>query len=148
MSQVKGTTTNKMDKKFYRRIIQYATLIAGGDALPWAGLYTARSVYNLLKNSKPLYPEDIGTQLGYLSGEYVNQIILALQNGGIEIKSVPTETINGRRRVKYTIETLKMYYVLVSEQGFEVRQSSKKLDLQLSERLIGAEGEDVEMIEN
>jgi hypothetical protein len=119
-----------MDKNLYRRIVKYARVIAGGDALLWSGLSTPRSVYNLLKNYESLYPEDIGTQLGNLSGEYVNQIILALQNGGIEIKSVPTETINGRPRVKYTLETPKMYYVLVSEQGLEVRQYSKNLDLQ------------------
>jgi hypothetical protein len=93
-----------MDRNLYRRIIQYAILMAGGDALPWPGLYTARSVYNLLKYSEPLYPEDIGAQLGGLSCESVIQIILALQNGGIEIKSVPTETINCRPRVKYTID--------------------------------------------
>jgi hypothetical protein len=71
-----------------------------------------------------------------------------LQNGGIEIKSVPTETINGRPRVKYTIGTQKMYSVLVSKQGFEVREYSTNLDLQSLERLTGAEGEDVEMINN
>jgi hypothetical protein len=78
-----------MDRNLYQRIMQYAILIAGGDALPWPGLYTARSVYNLLKYCQPLYPEDIGAQLGGLSCKYVIQIILALQNGGIEIKSVP-----------------------------------------------------------
>jgi len=93
-----------MDRNLYRRIIQYAILIAGGDALPWPGLYTARIVYNLLKYCQPLYPEDIGAQLGGWSGKYVIQIILALQNGGIEIKSLPTETINSRPRVKYTID--------------------------------------------
>ncbi len=93
-----------MDRNLYRRIMQYAILIAGGDALPWPGLYTARSVYNLLKYCQPLYPEDIGAQLGGWSGKYVIQIILALQNGGIEIKSLPTETINSRPRVKYTID--------------------------------------------
>jgi hypothetical protein len=66
-------------------------------------LYTARSVYNLLKNFDPLYPEEVGVQIGGLSGEYVNQIILALQKGGIEIKSVPGQTSNGRPRVKYTM---------------------------------------------
>ena len=71
-----------MDNNLYRRIVQYARVIAGGDDLPWSGLYTARSVYNLLKNSEPLYPEDIGAQLD-LSAEYVNQIILALLNGAI-----------------------------------------------------------------
>ncbi|MEG4838416.1 hypothetical protein [Microcoleus sp. B9-D4] len=116
-----------MDNNLYRRIIQYARVIAGGDELPWSGLYTARSVYNLLKNSEPLYPEDIGAQLGDLSGEYVNQIILALQNGGIEIKSVPTETINGRPRVKYTIDTPMLYYILVSEQGLDIRFSKNQL---------------------
>jgi len=40
-----------MDKNLYRRIVQYASVIAGGDALLWSGLYTPRSVYNLLKNS-------------------------------------------------------------------------------------------------
>ncbi|MEG4959850.1 MULTISPECIES: hypothetical protein [unclassified Microcoleus] len=89
----------------------------------------------MLKNSEPLYPEDIGTQLD-LSAEYVNQIILALQNGGIEIKSVPTETINGRPRVKYTIDTSMLYYVLVSDQGLEVRFSKNQVlpDIQ---RLLG-----------
>jgi len=130
------TNNKKMDKNLYQRIIQYARVIAGGDELPWSGLYTARNVYNLLKNSEPLYPEDIGAQLGDLSGEYVNQIILALQNGGIEIKSVPTETINGRPRVKYTIDTPMLYYVLVSDQGLEVRFSKNQVlpDIQ---RLLG-----------
>ncbi|MEG4857044.1 hypothetical protein QUB75_04965 [Microcoleus sp. K1-B6] len=132
-----------MDNNLYQRIIQYARVIAGGDELPWSGLYTARSVYNLLKDSEPLYPEDIGTQLD-LSAEYVNQIILALQNGGIEIKSVPTETINGRPRVKYTIDTSMLYYVLVSDQGLEVRFSKNEvlpdiqkllgLDIQVEEK--------------
>jgi hypothetical protein len=64
MILVKGTTTTKkMERNLYRRIIQYATLIAGGDDLPWSGLYTARSVYNLIKDSQPLYPEDIGDKL-------------------------------------------------------------------------------------
>jgi hypothetical protein len=60
-------------------------------------------VYNFLNNSESLYPENIGTQFGGLSGEYVNQIILALQKGGIEIKSVPGQTSNARPRVKYTM---------------------------------------------
>ncbi|MEG4248687.1 hypothetical protein [Microcoleus sp. Pol10D4] len=124
-----------MDNNLYRRIIQYARVIAGGDTLPWSGLYTARSVYNLLKTSEPLYPEDIATQLE-LSAEYVNQIILALQNGGIEIKSVPTETINGRPRVKYTIEEDMLYYVLVSDQGLEIR-FSKNQSLPKIEGLLG-----------
>jgi hypothetical protein len=115
-----------MHKYLYRRIVQYASVIAGGDALPWSGLYTALSLYNLLKNSEPLYPEDIGTPLD-LSAEYVNQIILALQNGRISIKSIPTETINGRPRVKYTIDTPMLYYVLVSDQGLEVRFSKNQV---------------------
>jgi len=115
-----------MHKDLYRRIVQYASVIAGGDALPWSGLYTARSVYNLLKNSEPLYPEDIGAQLD-LSAEYVNQIILALQNGRVPIKSIPTETLTGRPRVKYTIDTPMLYYVLVSEQGLEVRFSRNQV---------------------
>lgn len=115
-----------MHKDLYRRIVQYASVIAGGDALPWSGLYTARSVYNLLKNSEPLYPEDIGAQLD-LSAEYVNQIILALQNGRVPIKSIPTETLTGRPRVKYTIDTPMLYYVLVSDQGLEVRFSRNQV---------------------
>ncbi|MEG4210364.1 hypothetical protein [Microcoleus sp. S13_B4] len=124
-----------MDKNLYQRIIQYARVIAGEDELPWSGLYTARSVYNLLKNSEPLYPEDIGAQLD-LSAEYVNQIILALQNGQVSIKSVPTETVNGRPRVKYTIDTPMLYYVLVSDQGLEVKFSKNPVlpDIQ---RLLG-----------
>jgi len=46
-----------MDINLYRRIVQYSLEIAGQDSLPWPGLYTARSVYNLLKNSPPLLPE-------------------------------------------------------------------------------------------
>ncbi len=115
-----------MHKDLYRRIVQYASVIAGGDALPWSGLYTARSVYNLLKNSAPLYPEDIGAQLD-LSAEYVNQIILALQNGRVPIKSIPTETLTGRPRVKYTIDTPMLYYVLVSDQGLEIRFSRNQV---------------------
>src|SRR6476469_982955 len=136
LSTYQRNNNTKMDKNLYQRIIQYARVIAGGDELPWSGLYTARSVYNLFKTSEPLYPEDIGIQLGDLSVEYVNQIILALQHGGIEIKSVPTETINGRPRVKYTIDTPMLYYVLVSDQGLEVRFSKNQVlpDIQ---RLLG-----------
>ncbi|WP_445245347.1 hypothetical protein [Microcoleus sp. OTE_8_concoct_300] len=93
-----------MDNNLYRRIVQYSIEIAGRHSLPWPGLYTARSVYNLLKNSPPLFPEEIGGQLGNLSAEYVNQIILALQNGGIDIKVIPTETLTGRPKVKYSID--------------------------------------------
>ncbi|MEG4596042.1 hypothetical protein QUB00_30150 [Microcoleus sp. F8_C2] len=136
-----------MDKNLYGRIIQYARVIAGGDELPWSGLYTARSVYNLLKTSEPLYPEDIGTQLE-LSAEYVNQIILALQNGGIEIKSIPTEPITGRPRVKYTIEEDMLYYVLVSDLGLEIRFSTNQF-LPKIEGLLGLdiEGKEKALLE-
>jgi hypothetical protein len=66
-------------------MIQYAILIAGGE-LPWQGLYTARKVYGNFKYSDPLYPEEIAEELGR-SAEYVKQLILALQNGRVDIKT-------------------------------------------------------------
>lgn len=136
-----------MDINLYRRIVQYAIEITQRDSLPWPGLYTARSVYNLLKKSPPLLPEEIGGQLGNLSAEYVNQIILGLQNGGVDIKSVPTETVTGRPKVKYTIDNdTYTYYILVSPTGFDIRKSSR-FKLNLSE-LIGTHATNVEQIEN
>ncbi|MEG5036227.1 hypothetical protein [Microcoleus sp. AT3-D2] len=143
-----------MDINLYRRIVQYAIEISGRDSLPWPELYTARSVYNLLKKSPPLLPEEIGAQLGNLSAEYVNQIILGLQNGGVDIKSVPTETVTGRPKVKYSIlsegcangNDTYTYYILVSPTGFDIRKSSR-FKLNLSE-LIGTHATNVEQIEN
>ena len=57
----------------------------------------------------------------------MNQIILALQNGRVPIKSVPTEPLTGRPRVKYTSDTPMLYYVLVSDQGLEVRFSKNQV---------------------
>lgn len=93
-----------MYKKLYERIAEYAQEITGNGDLPWEGLYTARSIYQALKNSSsPLYPAEIADPLG-ISEEYVNQIILALQNGGIQIKSSAGEKKwTGRPRSKYSI---------------------------------------------
>jgi len=134
-----------MDNNLYRRIVQYAIEIAGRDSLPWPGLYTARSVYSLLKKSQPLFPEEIGCQLGGLSAEYVNQIILALQNGGIDIKSIPTETVGDRPKVRYTIDNdTYTYYIWVSPTGFEI-QKAPRLRLDFAE-VLGTNN--VERIEN
>ncbi|MEG5063055.1 hypothetical protein QUB33_05465 [Microcoleus sp. B3-A4] len=136
-----------MDNNLYRRIVQYAIEISGQDSLPWPGLYTARSVYNLLKKSPPLLPEEIGAQLGNISAEYVNQIILALQTGEVEIEAVPTETAGGRPKVKYTIgKDSYTYYILVSPRGFDIRKSSQ-FRLNILE-LIGTHVADVDRIDN
>jgi hypothetical protein len=71
-----------MDTKLYDRIVEYAKSIRNGGELPWQGLYTARSVYEVLKKSEiALSSEEIADQ-SEISAEYVNQVILALQNGG------------------------------------------------------------------
>lgn len=94
-----------------------------------------------------MLPEEIAGQLGNLSAEYVNQIILALPNGGVDIKSVPTETVSGRPKVKYSIDNdTYTYYILVSPTGFDIHKSSRfKLNLP---ELIGTHATDIERIEN
>ncbi len=91
-----------MDTKLYDRIVEYAKSIRNGGELPWQGLYTARSVYEVLKKSEiALSSEEIADQLE-ISAEYVNQIILALQNGGIRVKSEPGDkSWTGRPKSKY-----------------------------------------------
>ena len=94
-----------MDTKLYDRIIEYATNISNGGELPWQGLYTARAVYEHLKQATvALSPEEIGDSLG-ISAEYVNQVILALQNGGAKIESVPGDkSWTGRPKSKYQLK--------------------------------------------
>lgn len=94
-----------MDSNLYDRIIKYAKNIRDGGELPWQGLYTARSVYEILKKSETaLSPEEITDQID-ISSEYVNQIILALQNGGIPITSEPGEkSWTGRPKSKYFLQ--------------------------------------------
>jgi hypothetical protein len=91
-----------MDTKLYDRIVEYAKNIRNGGELPWQGLYTARSVYEILRKSEiALSPEEISNQLE-ISSEYINQIILALQNGGIRVKSEPGDkSWTGRPKSKY-----------------------------------------------
>ncbi len=91
-----------MDAKLYDRVVKYARNISSGGELPWQGLYTARSVYKVLKKSKTaLSPEKIAEQIG-ISSEYANQIILALQNGGIPITSEPgKKSWTGRPKSEY-----------------------------------------------
>lgn len=93
-----------MDTKLYNRIVDHAQEIILNGNLPWEGLYTARSVYKALKNSsKPLSPEEIAEPLG-ISPEYVNQVILALQNGGVRITSSPGDkSWTGRPKSKYSV---------------------------------------------
>lgn len=91
-----------MDTKLYDRIVEYAKSIRNGGELPWQGLYTARSVYEVLKKSEiALSSEEIADQ-SEISAEYVNQVILALQNGGIRVKSEPGDkSWTGRPKSKY-----------------------------------------------
>ena len=50
-----------------------------------------------------MYPDEIAEPLG-ISAEYVNQVILALQNGGVAIRSIPGEKKwTGRPRSKYSV---------------------------------------------
>lgn len=94
-----------MDANLYRRITQHAIDIATGTGnLPWTGLYTARNLYNVLKLSdEPLYPEELA-ELMNLSYQYVNQIVTALQAGGVQIQSIPMESKCGRPRIKYAVK--------------------------------------------
>lgn len=137
----------QMDNIEFQRIAQYAIEISGDYSLGWPGLYTAINVYNLLKNCPPLLPEDIGGQLGGLSAQYVTQIILALQQGGIDIKSVSRETATGKPEVRYSINNdTYTYYILVSSTGFDIRKSSQSR-INLAE-LIGTNIASVERIEH
>jgi len=94
-----------MDTKLYDRIVEYAKSIRNGGELPWQGLYTARSVYEILRKSEiALSPEEISNQLE-ISSEYINQIILALQNGGIPITSESgKKSWTGRPKSKYFLQ--------------------------------------------
>ena len=101
-----------MDTKLYNRIVEYATNISNGGELPWQGLYTARAVYEHLLAKRTegkqatvaLSPQEIADSLG-ISAEYVNQVILALQNGGVKIESVPGDkSWTGRPKSKYYLK--------------------------------------------
>lgn len=94
-----------MDVNLYNRIVQYTRNIMNGGELPWQGLWTAKGVYQVLREAEiPLSPEEIGNMVG-ISSEYANQIVLALQNGGCNIRSVPfAKSWTGRPASKYLIE--------------------------------------------
>ncbi|MEG4166529.1 MULTISPECIES: hypothetical protein [unclassified Microcoleus] len=73
-----------------------------------------------------MLPEDIGGQLGGLSAQYITQMILALKQGGIDIKSVAKQTATGKTEVRYLIDNdTYTYYILVSPTGFDIRKSSQ-----------------------
>ncbi|WP_293134605.1 hypothetical protein [Microcoleus sp. bin38.metabat.b11b12b14.051] len=97
-----------MHKNLYDRIVLYAQDIALGNPLPkfnfhWQndGLETAREVYTRIRFFGGETAEEIASNLE-ISPEYAKQIILALQNGGVQIGAVSEESnVNGRHKHKY-----------------------------------------------
>jgi len=92
-----------MHKDLYNRIVTYARDIESGKSLPrfnkpWQadGLETARQVYNEIKNSNGQTAEEIANKLEISKG-YAKQAILAMQNGGANIKAIARQSKDQHR---------------------------------------------------
>jgi DNA-binding CsgD family transcriptional regulator len=103
--------TKNMDKVLYNRIVIHAKDIESNKPLPrfcrpWQcdGLETARQIYEHIKLSNGETAEEIAVAFE-ISTEYAKQTILALQNGGADIKVIAEDSgKQHRHKHRYFIE--------------------------------------------